>query len=149
MLVWIGFSLPFASVRLILLVLNFILMSFWLDFLVREAERQSTVLLTVIFEKEAIICDKMILCLAATDAPIFSTPRKAFYWLNQRPKIFCAIRNFLPANILETFSLILLHLLIQVLTLEIRRFKPLQYTCKCKNWFKVWKSTKLGIFLIL
>ena len=28
-------------------------------------------------------------------------------------------------------------------------FKLLQYTCKCNNWYKLWKSTKLRIFLIL
>ena len=45
----------------------------------------------------------MILCLAATHASIYNTPRQAFSWLNQRLKVFCFIRKFLPANIFGNF----------------------------------------------
>ena len=53
----------------------------------------------------------MILFLAAVHAFIFNTPRK-----------------FLSANILGSFFLILLHLSIQILTLETHSFKLLRYT---------------------
>ena len=67
----------------------------------------------------------MILCSGAEHASIFNTPGQAFFRLNQRVKLFCVIHNFSPANILATFYLILLHLSIQILTLEIHSFKPL------------------------
>ena len=50
---------------------------------------------------------------------------------------------------LATFHLIRLYLSIQILVLEINSFKPLRYTCECNNSYELWKSIKLGIFLIL
>ena len=41
------------------------------------------------------------------------------------------------------------HLSTEILTLEIHGFKPLLYTCECNNLYKLWGSTRLGIFLIL
>ena len=38
---------------------------------------------------------------------------------------------------------------IQILTLEIHGVKPLLYTGEVNNWYKLLKSTKTGIFLIL
>ena len=45
----------------------------------------------------------MILCLATTHAPIFNKQCQAIFWLNQRVKLFCVIRKFLPANIFGNF----------------------------------------------
>ena len=59
----------------------------------------------------------MILFLAAEYTSIFNILRKACFSLNQRVKLFCVIRKFLPANVWATFYLILLHLSIQILTL--------------------------------
>ena len=56
--------------------------------------------------------------------------------------------SFYQQKFLATFYLILLHLSMQILTLEIYSFKPLRYTCEYHNCYKLWKSTKLGIFLI-
>ena len=37
----------------------------------------------------------------------------------------------------------------QILTLEIHNFKPWRYISECNNQYKLWKSIKLGMFLIL
>ena len=112
--------------------------------------------------------DKLILCLAFVHTSIFNTPHLAFFGLNQCVNLFFfwLICNFLPVNIFGNFffdspSFILFncemwepltsqsHLLIQISMLEIHRFKSLWYTCECNNWYKLWKSTKLGISPIL
>ena len=64
------------------------------------------------------------------------------FWLNQ-----CL--SFYQQTLLATFCFFHLHLLIQILRLEVRNFKQLRYTCECNNWNKLWKSTNLRIFLIL
>ena len=64
----------------------------------------------------------MILCLAAAHASIFNTPRQAFFRLNQRVKLFCSFVNFYQLTFLATFYLFLLHLSVQILTLEIHSF---------------------------
>ena len=74
----------------------------------------------------------MILCSLVAHASIFNTPRQAFFGLNQRVKLFCVIRKFLPV-FLETFYLIRFCLSIQILTLEIQSFKPLRDTYECNN----------------
>ena len=45
--------------------------------------------------------DKMILRLAALHASTFNIPRQAFFWLNQRVKLFYINRKFLTANIFD------------------------------------------------
>ena len=58
-------------------------------------------------------------------ARIFSTPRQVFFWLSAREAFFVSFVSFYQ----QTFSvcLILVHLSIQILTLEIHSFKPLRY----------------------
>ena len=36
------------------------------------------------------------MCLAITHTSIFNTPRQAFFWWNQRVRLFCVIGTFLP-----------------------------------------------------
>ena len=75
---------------------------------------------------------------------------KPFFRLNQRVKVFFVpFVSFYWQTFLTFFCLILFNLLIQILTLANYSFKPSQYTYGCNNWHKLWKSTKLGIFLIL
>ena len=62
--------------------------------------------------------DKMILCLAVAHASTFNTPCQTFFWLNQRVKFFKVIRSFYLQTFLATYF-ILLHLSIQIFTLEI------------------------------
>ena len=58
-------------------------------------------------------------------ARIFNTPRQVFFWLSAREAFFVSFVGFYQ----QTFSvcLILVHLSIQILTLEIHSFKPLRY----------------------
>ena len=68
----------------------------------------------------------MISRLTTAHKSVFNTPRLAFFfWLNKPVKLFC-----------------------KFLALKIFR-KKLRYSCKCNNRCKLWKSTKLEIFLIL
>ena len=71
------------------------------------------------------------------------------FWLISAWSVFGLFLGFYQQTFLATFCFILLHLWMQILMFEIRSFKPLRYTCWCDNWYKPWKSTKLGIFLIL
>ena len=54
--------------------------------------------------------------------------------------------SFYQQIFFATFYLILLYLSIQILTLEVL---VLNHCSECKNWYILWKPTKLGIFLIL
>ena len=76
----------------------------------------------------------MILCLAGAHASIFKSPGEAF---------FVSFESFYQQTFVATLCLILLHLWIQILTLEITKFKPLGYACKCNNWYELRKSTNL------
>ena len=74
------------------------------------------------------------------------------FWLYQRMMLFFVLFvSFYQQAFLAAFYLIALHFIYQKknLILEIHSVKPLQYTNECNNWYKLWKSTKLGIFLIL
>ena len=72
------------------------------------------------------------------------------FWLNQRVKPFLHLSQvFTFKTFLATFYLILRHSSIQTLTLQIHSFKPFRYTCESNNWYNLWKSTKVGVFLIL
>ena len=66
-----------------------------------------------------------------------------------REAFFVSFVRFYQQTFLGTFYMILLHLSIRTLTLEIHTFELLRYTFECNNWYKLQKSTKLGIFLIL
>ena len=81
---------------------------------------------------------------------IFFSGRAREVFLNQCVKLFFFFfERFHRRKFWVTFYFILFHLSIQVLTLEIYIVKPLWYTCEYNNWYKLWKSRKLGIFLLL
>ena len=93
--------------------------------------------------------DKMILCLAAVHASISNT--SGLFWIKSVSKVllikYCLLvftRKRFWQFLFDSPSFININLMLQIY-----RFKELRYTWECNNWYKLWKLTKLAIFLIL
>ena len=93
---------------------------------------------------------KIILCSAAAQESNFNTPHHAFFLVKSvREAFLCHSQIFISKYFLQLPFWFPFIYQLKVLTLEIHSFKPWRYTSQCINWYRLLKSVKLGIFLIL
>ena len=92
---------------------------------------------------------KIILCSADAQESNFNTPHQVFLVKSARESFLCHSQIFIGKYLLELPFWFAFIYQLKVWTLETHSFKPWRYTSQCINWYRLLKSVKLGIFLIL